>query len=105
MGPCIVTADEVGDAAHLSVSSRLNNELMQLSSTSNLIFTPPNIVKFITRTMTLEPGDVISTGTPGGVGVFREPPVFLKDGDLIEVIIDKIGTLSNPVAAQASAEA
>jgi 2-keto-4-pentenoate hydratase/2-oxohepta-3-ene-1,7-dioic acid hydratase in catechol pathway len=84
----------------LSVSSKLNGELMQLSSTSNLIFTPAEIIKFITRTMTLEPGDVISTGTPGGVGVFREPPVFMKDGDVIEVIIEGIGTLSNPVEAK-----
>lgn len=104
MGPYLVTADELGDAASLSVSSRLNEELMQLSSTSNLIFTPPDIIKFVTRTMTLEPGDVISTGTPGGVGVFRDPPVFLKDGDTIEVIVDGIGTLSNPVVAQASRE-
>lgn len=103
MGPCIVTADEVGDPACLSISSRLNDELMQLSSTSNLIFTPPDIIRFITRTMTLEPGDVVSTGTPGGVGVFRDPPIFLKDGDTIEVIIEGVGTLSNPVVAQASA--
>jgi 2-keto-4-pentenoate hydratase/2-oxohepta-3-ene-1,7-dioic acid hydratase in catechol pathway len=102
MGPYIVTSDEVGDPCHLSVSSRLNNELMQLSSTSNLIFTPADIIRFVTRTMTVEPGDVISTGTPGGVGVFRDPQVFLKDGDVIEVIIDKIGTLSNPVVAQGS---
>jgi 2-keto-4-pentenoate hydratase/2-oxohepta-3-ene-1,7-dioic acid hydratase in catechol pathway len=104
MGPYIVTADEFGDAGGLSVSSRLNSELMQLSSTSNLIFTPADIIKFVTRTMTLEPGDIISTGTPGGVGVFRDPPVFLKDGDTIEVIVDGIGTLSNPVVAQASLE-
>ncbi len=102
MGPFIVTADELGDPGQLSVSSRLNGELMQLSSTSNLIFRPADIIKFVTRTMTLEPGDVISTGTPGGVGVFRDPPVFLKDGDTIEVTVEGIGTLSNPVVAQAS---
>lgn len=100
MGPYIVTADELSDVTSLSVSSRLNGELMQLSSTSNLIFTPANIIKFITRTMTLEPGDIVSTGTPGGVGVFRDPPVFMKDGDTVEVIIEGIGTLSNPVVAQ-----
>lgn len=103
MGPYIVTADELGGADTLAISSKLNNELMQLSSTSNLIFTPPDIIKFITRTMTLEPGDVVSTGTPGGVGVFRDPPVFLKDGDTIQVIVEGIGTLSNPVVSQASA--
>jgi 2-keto-4-pentenoate hydratase/2-oxohepta-3-ene-1,7-dioic acid hydratase in catechol pathway len=101
MGPYVVTPDEVGDPSRLSISSRLNGELMQVSSTSNLIFTPADIIRFVTRTMTLEPGDVISTGTPGGVGVFRDPPVFLKDGDVIEVIIDGIGTLSNPVVARA----
>jgi 2-keto-4-pentenoate hydratase/2-oxohepta-3-ene-1,7-dioic acid hydratase in catechol pathway len=101
MGPYIVTADELSDAGNLSVSSRLNNELMQLSSTSNLIFAPADIIRFVTRTMTLEPGDVISTGTPGGVGVFRDPPVFLKDGDTIEIIVEGIGTLSNPVVSQA----
>ncbi len=104
MGPCIVTADELGDVRGLSISSKLNGELMQLSSTSNLIFTPADIIKFITRTMTLEPGDVVSTGTPGGVGVFRDPPVFLKDGDRIEVTIEGIGTLSNPVIAHDSAD-
>ena len=84
---------------------QLNGELMQLSTTSNLIFTPGDIIKFVTRTMTLEPGDSrYPTGTPGGVGVFRDPPVFLKDGDTIEVIVDGIGTLSNPVVAQASLE-
>lgn len=102
MGPYIVTADELGDAGNLSVSSRLNDKLMQQSSTSNLIFTPADIIRFVTRTMTLEPGDVVSTGTPGGVGVFRDPPVFLKDGDRIEVIIEGIGTLSNPVVSQSS---
>lgn len=100
MGPYIVTADEVGDPSRLSISSRLNGDLMQASSTSNLIFAPADIIGYIARTMTLEPGDVISTGTPGGVGVFRDPPVFLEDGDVIEVIIDGIGTLSNPVVAR-----
>ena len=103
MGPCIVTPDELGSPRSLSVSSRLNGELMQLSSTSNLIFNPVDIIMFITRTMILEPGDVVSTGTPGGVGVFRDPPVFLKDGDTIEVIVEGIGTLSNPVVAQGTA--
>jgi 2-keto-4-pentenoate hydratase/2-oxohepta-3-ene-1,7-dioic acid hydratase in catechol pathway len=105
MGPFIVTSDELGDPIGLSISSKLNGEVMQRSSTSNLIFQPADILKFITRTMTLEPGDVVSTGTPGGVGVFREPPVFLKKGDTIEVTIEGIGTLSNPVEARGPGQA
>lgn len=103
MGPCIVTSDEIEDPLSLSISSKLNGETMQNSSTSNLIFSPPDIVKFIARTMTLEPGDVVSTGTPGGVGVFRDPQIFLKDGDRIEITVEGIGTLSNPVVAAAKA--
>ena len=100
MGPCIVTSDEVGDPLALGIETRLNSEVMQSDSTRNLIFTPTFVISFITRTMTLEPGDVVSTGTPGGVGVFREPQVFLADGDIVEITVDKIGTLSNPVVKE-----
>jgi 2-keto-4-pentenoate hydratase/2-oxohepta-3-ene-1,7-dioic acid hydratase in catechol pathway len=99
MGPWIVTPDEVGDPLDLGITARVNSRLMQSSSTANLIFGPADIIAFISRTMTLVPGDVISTGTPAGVGVFREPQVFLKPGDVVEITIDRIGTLSNPVAA------
>ena len=98
IGPWIVTSDEIGDPLDLGISTRVNSEVMQSASTGMLIFTPVDIIDFAARTMTLEPGDVISTGTPGGVGVFRDPQVFLKDGDVIEVEIDGIGVLRNPVA-------
>jgi acylpyruvate hydrolase len=98
MGPWIVTADEIGDPLAMELTTRVNSEVRQSASTGLLIFTPAFVVSYVSRTMTLEPGDVISTGTPGGVGVFRDPPVFLKSGDIVEITIDRIGTLSNPVA-------
>ena len=101
MGPWIVTSDEVGDASNLKITTKVNGEVRQSSSTSNLVFTPPQIIAFVTRYITLEPGDVIATGTPGGVGVFRKPPVFLKQGDTVEITIEGIGTLTNPVTAEA----
>jgi 2,4-diketo-3-deoxy-L-fuconate hydrolase len=100
MGPWIVTSDEIGDPLDLRISTQVNSEVMQSESTSMLIFTPVDIIRFVARTITLEPGDVISTGTPGGVGVFRDPQIFLKDGDVVEVIVENIGTLSNPVESE-----
>ncbi len=98
MEPWIVTSDEIGDPLDLKLTTRVNSEVRQSESTGMLIFTPGFVVSYISRTMTLEPGDVISTGTPGGVGIFRDPPVFLKAGDVVEITIDTIGTLTNPVA-------
>jgi 2-keto-4-pentenoate hydratase/2-oxohepta-3-ene-1,7-dioic acid hydratase in catechol pathway len=100
MGPWIVTSDEIGDALDLRLTTKVNSEIMQSESTDKLIFTPVDIICYAARTMTLEPGDVISTGTPGGVGVFRDPQVFLKEGDVVEISIEKIGTLSNPVESE-----
>jgi 2-keto-4-pentenoate hydratase/2-oxohepta-3-ene-1,7-dioic acid hydratase in catechol pathway len=100
MGPWIVTADEVGDPLDLRISTKVNSEVMQSESTGMLIFTPVDIIVFAAQTITLEPGDVISTGTPGGVGVFRDPQVFLKEGDVVEITIENIGTLSNPVESE-----
>jgi 2-keto-4-pentenoate hydratase/2-oxohepta-3-ene-1,7-dioic acid hydratase in catechol pathway len=100
LGPYVVTRDEFGEPPELEITTKLNSEVMQSSSTANLIFSPAAIVAFVARNITLEPGDVISTGTPGGVGVFREPQVFLKSGDTVEITIEGIGTLSNPVTAQ-----
>lgn len=100
MGPWIVTSDEIGDPLQLRISTKVNSEVMQSESTSMLIFTPVDIIVFAAQTITLEPGDVISTGTPGGVGVFRDPQVFLKDGDTVEITVENVGTLSNPVESE-----
>lgn len=97
MGPWLTTPDEVGDPHDLGIQFRLNGEVMQDSRTSNLIFRIPQIVEFLTRSMTLEPGDVVTTGTPPGVGAFRKPPVYLKPGDLMEVEIEGLGVLRNAV--------
>lgn len=96
-GPYISTLDEIGDPHDLRIELRRNGELKQSSSTSRMIFNCWELVEFISRTSTLCPGDLIFTGTPSGVGVFRDPPEFLQPGDVVEVTIDKLGTLRNPV--------
>lgn len=99
-GPCgamLVTADEVKDPHNLTVTLRLNNETMQQGSTSDFIFSLPKIINYLSEIMTLEPGDMIATGTPPGVGAARTPPVFLKAGDTVEVEIEGLGVLSNSV--------
>jgi 2-keto-4-pentenoate hydratase/2-oxohepta-3-ene-1,7-dioic acid hydratase in catechol pathway len=101
LGPYLLTADEVENPHGLRIRCILNGRVLQDSSTDQLIFDIPTLVEFISRTSTLLPGDVICTGTPDGVGVFRDPPVFLKPGDLVEVEIEKLGKLSNPVCSQA----
>jgi 2-keto-4-pentenoate hydratase/2-oxohepta-3-ene-1,7-dioic acid hydratase in catechol pathway len=98
-GPVIVTKDEVGDPHNLAISLELNGEIMQDSNTSNLIFTVPKIISFLSQSMTLMPGDLIATGTPPGVGMGRNPKIWLKNGDRMNVSIEKIGTLSNHVIA------
>ena len=97
MGQTIVTADEIPDPHTLRITLELNGTLMQDSNTSELIFRVPELIEFITSSITLEPGDVIATGTPPGVGYARKPPVFLKPGDVMEVGIDRIGRLGNPI--------
>lgn len=99
MGQTVVTTDEIPDPHTLRVTLTLNGTVMQDSSTSQLIFRVPELIEFITRSITLEPGDVIATGTPPGVGYARKPPVFLKPGDAMEIHIDRVGGLGNPVAA------
>jgi 2-keto-4-pentenoate hydratase/2-oxohepta-3-ene-1,7-dioic acid hydratase in catechol pathway len=99
MGEAIVTTDEVPDPQKLSIKLRLNGQTMQDSSTDQLIFGVPELIAFLSETITLEPGDVIATGTPPGVGFARKPPVFLKDGDVMEVEIEGLGTLRSPVVA------
>lgn len=98
MGEYIATRDEIADPHDLSISFRLNGKTLQDSNTGQLIFGIPEIVEFISRSITLMPGDVIATGTPPGVGFARKPPIFLKPGDVCEVEIEGLGVLSNPVA-------
>ncbi len=96
-GPWIVTKDEVPDPHNLRISLTLNGATMQDSSTSNLIFKVPFLVSHLSQSLTWEPGDIISTGTPSGVGFSRKPPVFLKAGDKVSVTVERLGTLTNPV--------
>jgi 2-keto-4-pentenoate hydratase/2-oxohepta-3-ene-1,7-dioic acid hydratase in catechol pathway len=96
-GPFLVTADEVGDPHKLGIRLRLNGETMQDSNTQQMIFGVGATLAYLSQVMTLEPGDLIFTGTPPGVGFARKPPVFLKHGDVVEVEIDKLGVLRNPV--------
>ena len=95
MGPCIVTLDELGAASKLKMHTKVNGEIKQASNTSEMVFKVPNIVSYLSKSFTLEPGDVIASGTPSGVGFVREPPEFLKGGDKIELYIEKIGYLRN----------
>jgi acylpyruvate hydrolase len=99
-GPELVTRDEVDDPQALDISLEVNGEVMQSSNTKSMIFDIPALIAFISQFTTLEPGDVIATGTPSGVGHFRKPPVYLKDGDVVKVVIEGIGTLENPVVAE-----
>jgi 2-keto-4-pentenoate hydratase/2-oxohepta-3-ene-1,7-dioic acid hydratase in catechol pathway len=99
LGPELVTSDEVGDPGKLRIQLRLNGRTMQDSTTEQLIFSVPQLIAYISQVCTLAPGDLIYTGTPPGVGAARRPPVFLKAGDLVEVEIERIGVLSNPVIA------
>ena len=98
MGPWLVTADEVGDPAELELETRLNGEVMQSAPTSDLIFDIPKLIEYCSTFARLEPGDVIATGTPGGVGAARKPPVWLRAGDTIEISISRVGALVNTVA-------
>ena len=101
-GPWLVTPDEVGDPHALDIALRVNGELRQQSNTSDLIFKIPQLVEFISQDLTLRPGDIISTGTPSGVGVFMDPPVYLQGGEQIEITVAGIGQLRNPVAGRAA---
>ena len=99
IGPVLVTRDEIPCPNTLDISSRLNGTTMQSSNTKNFIFPVEELIAYVSQVMTLRPGDLIFTGTPGGVGMRRVPPVFMKHGDTIEVEIEGIGTLTNPVRA------
>jgi 2-keto-4-pentenoate hydratase/2-oxohepta-3-ene-1,7-dioic acid hydratase in catechol pathway len=97
MGPFVATRDEIKDPHALGIRLRLNGQTMQDSRTSQLIFGVPQLIEFLSASITLEPGDVIATGTPPGVGFARNPPVFIKPGDRMEVELDGLGVLVNPV--------
>ncbi|NSW51236.1 MAG: fumarylacetoacetate hydrolase family protein [Anaerolineae bacterium] len=95
MGPFLVTADEIPNPHCLEIAAHLNGTQMQHSNTTQLIFDIPYLIEDISAGITLEPGDIIATGTPSGVGVYRQPPVFLQDGDIIEITIESLGILQN----------
>ena len=103
MGPWLVSADAFDPQAPLTVTTRVNGEVRQHDSTANLMFPFAELIRYISIWTTLKPGDVISTGTPIGAGVRFDPPRFLKPGDVVEVEVSGIGTLSNPVADEAAA--
>ncbi len=100
-GPTLVTRDEVPDVTKLQLETRLNGTVVQHASVGDLIFDIPTIVAYISRFTPLAPGDVIATGTPGGVGDRREPPLYMKEGDVIEVEITGLGILRNPIGVAA----
>jgi 2-keto-4-pentenoate hydratase/2-oxohepta-3-ene-1,7-dioic acid hydratase in catechol pathway len=100
IGPAIVTADEIADPHNLDISLTLSGEVMQSSNTRHLIFGVPKLIAFLSSVFTLEPGDIISTGTPGGVGFARKPPRWLKPGDEMAVRVEGLGELVNPVVAE-----
>jgi 2-keto-4-pentenoate hydratase/2-oxohepta-3-ene-1,7-dioic acid hydratase in catechol pathway len=95
MGPAIVTPDEIGDVNNLQLTATLDGQIMQSGNTRDLIFDIPTIIEYISQDITLMPGDVISTGTPAGVGIFRDPPVLMQKGSVIECRIEPIGAIRN----------
>ncbi|MCI0747975.1 MAG: fumarylacetoacetate hydrolase family protein [Verrucomicrobia subdivision 3 bacterium] len=97
LGPCIVTKDELPQPAKVRLRSFVNGKLMQDGNTADWVFSLPKLLSFLSGIMTLEAGDIVSTGTPAGVGVFRKPPVFLKPGDVVRLEAEGIGVLENPV--------
>ena len=99
IGPEVVTADEI-DVSDLQLTTTLNGEVMQSASTAQMIFDVPRTIEFLSSFTTLRLGDVIATGTPGGVGFARQPPVWLTPGDLIEVEIEGVGRIANRVVAE-----
>lgn len=99
MGPALVTIDEIGNFQNLKLTARVNGEIMQDGNSADMIFDIPAIIAFISQDITLWPGDIISTGTPSGVGIFRDPPVLLKAGDVVECRVENVGTIRNTVEA------
>jgi len=100
IGPCITTADEMSEPGSVRLRAVLNGEVMQDASTAEWLFSLPRLISFLSGFMTLEPGDIVTTGTPAGVGLFRNPPVFMKAGDVIAIEAEGIGRLENRIVAQ-----
>lgn len=100
LGPWLVTKDEVPDPHNLRIRCTVNDRVLQDSTTAEMIFKIPTLIEFASRAFTLLPGDIITTGTPDGVGVFREPKIFLKDGDVVTVEVEGLGQLTNPCRAE-----
>lgn len=98
LGPAIVTLDEVGDVQSLGLSCTVNGQVLQSGSTEKMVFGVAQLVAYVSRFMTLEPGDLILTGTPPGVGFARKPPIFLRDGDTVAVAIEGIGAVTNTIS-------
>jgi len=96
-GPWLVTADEVGDVGKLQLTTRLNGEVVQQTGIDDLLFDVPALIAYVSRIWAVQPGDVIATGTTGGVGAVRKPPLWMKPGDRVEVAIDRLGILTNTV--------
>src|SRR5258708_36312634 len=101
MGPHLVSSDEIADPHALDISLRINGQTLQQSNTRQLIFKIPELIEYLSSVFTLEPGDVVSTGTPAGVGYARNPPRFLQPGDDVVISVDQIGELRNPVVSEA----
>jgi 2-keto-4-pentenoate hydratase/2-oxohepta-3-ene-1,7-dioic acid hydratase in catechol pathway len=103
MGPAIVTADEIADPHNLAIRMTINGEILQDQNTRELIFGVPALIAYLSSVFTLEPGDIVSTGTPSGVGMGRTPPRWLKPGDEMVVFVEGIGELTNPCVAEGAA--
>jgi len=99
MGPCMVTKDELPDPGHVQIQTRLNGKVMQDANTDDLVFSVPQLIEYYSQFYLLRPGDVITTGSPSGVGFGRNPKVFMKPGDVVEVEVKQIGVLRNPIEA------
>ena len=97
MGPALVSVDEIENLQNLSVKARVNGEVMQDGNSADMLFDIPTIIAFISEDITLMPGDIISTGTPSGVGIFRDPPVLLKAGDVVECEVEGVGCIRNSI--------
>jgi 2,4-diketo-3-deoxy-L-fuconate hydrolase len=99
LGPAVVTADEISDVNNLRLRTELNGEVMQDGTTADWLFSAAYLVSYLSEFFTLEPGDIVTTGTPAGVGCFRNPPRYLIPGDVVSVEVEGVGTLTNPVVA------